>query len=208
MSCEKIKPLLFDYFEKNISEGRVRNLKSHLETCRFCAEELTEFENLSQLLKKETSELINKHFFYFENLRLNNSNKLFEVRKQMAPIFRFAAGLALVFYLAALFLFTNFTGWNIPSNEFQTSQLIYPNSGSELINDNSYENIGKLYDQISDETIMQSDYLNGEYEMLMQMNSKLIPSVENYLGRDYNLIGLSESDFDQILKSLNYKEII
>ncbi len=208
MSCEKIKPLLFDYFEKNISEEKVRNLKSHLETCRYCAEELTEFEELSQLLKKENSELLNKRHFYFENLRLNNSKKLFVAQERMIPIFRYAAGMAFVIYFAALLLFANFNEWNKPTDEFQTSQLFYPNPGSELLNDNSYENIGILYDQISDETILQSDYLNSEYDILIQMNSKVIPSVENYLGKEYNLIGLSESDLEQIIKSLIYKEII
>jgi hypothetical protein len=208
MSCEKIRPLLIEYFEKNISETRLKNLKLHLETCEICTEELSEFEKLSQVLKSENKELLDKRYFYFENLRFNNSKEPAAVSERKIPLFRYSAGFAAIIYFGVLLLISNFVKWNNSSDEFQAARLFYPDSQSELISDNSYNNLTKLYDQIADETIIESDYLKREFEILLQMNSKFIPGVESYFGKEYNLNGLNETDIEQIINSLIKKEFI
>jgi RNA polymerase sigma-70 factor (ECF subfamily) len=208
MSCEKIRPLLIEYFEKNISETRLKNLKLHLETCENCTEKLSEFEKLSQVLKSENKELLDKRYFYFENLRFNNSKEPAAVSERKIPLFRYSAGFAVLISFGAFLLASNFIKWNSSSDEFQAARLFYPDSQSELISDNSYNNLTKLYDQIADETIIESDYLKREFEILLQMNSKFIPGVESYFGKEYNLNGLDETDIEQIINSLIKKEFI
>lgn len=208
MSCEKIKPLLFEYFEKNVSDEKLRNLKTHLEVCEFCADELAGLEKISGLLKNENAELLEKRYFYFENLRFNNSKVFTKAADQKIPKLRFAVGFAAFIFIGAFLLTTNLLKWSNLSNEFQAARLYYPQSQSELINGISYENLTEYNNLISDETIIDSDYLKGEYEILLQMNSKFIPGVESYLGKEYNLNGMNEADVEQIINSLTKKEII
>lgn len=208
MSCEKIKPLLFEYFEKNISDEKLRSLKTHLEVCEFCTDELAGLEKVSGLLKNENAGLLEKRYFYFENLRFNNSKVFTKAADQKNPKLRFAVGFAAFIFVGAFLLTTNLLKWNNLSNEFQSARLYYPQGQSSLINGNSYENLTEYNNLISDETIIDSDYLKGEYEILLQMNSKFIPGVESYLGKEYNLNGMNETDVEQIINSLTKKEII
>lgn len=208
MSCKKIKPLLFEYFERNISDENLRSLKTHLEACEFCADELAGLEKVSGLLKNENAGLLEKRYFYFENLRFNNSKEFTNAADQKIPKLRFAVGLAAFIFVGAFLLTTNLLKWSNLSNEFQAARLYYPQVQSALINGNSYENLSEYNNLISDETIIDSDYLKGEYEILLQMNSKFIPGVESYLGKEYNLNGMNETDVEQIINSLTKKEII
>ncbi|MBU2444006.1 MAG: zf-HC2 domain-containing protein [Bacteroidetes bacterium] len=208
MSCEKIKPLLFEYFEKNISDENLRNLKVHLEVCERCSNELIEYEKFSELMKEENTGLLEKRYFYFENLHFNNSKEPSTVSDRKIPVFRFAVGFASFIFVGALLFTVNFLNWNNLSDEYQAARLYYPQSQSELINVISYENLLEYNNLISDETIIDSDYLKGEYEILLQMDSKFIPGVESYLGKEYNLNGLNETDVEQIINSLIKKELI
>ncbi len=50
MNCSQIQNLLSDYYDHELSSDTNQEMEAHLSTCESCAESLTAFENLTQLM--------------------------------------------------------------------------------------------------------------------------------------------------------------
>ncbi len=211
MYCEKIKPLLYEYFDKVISDEDLKILVRHFEICESCSQELSDLEKLNILLKKENFELLERKYFYFENLRLTSTGNRFKKTRKLIPALRYSLSYAFIVFVGAL-LFVSNSFDNKVTDVTQISRAVPYNLNSEnvFLGYDVSNGIGgsSVYELISDETIMNSDYLKNAYQLLIQQNESVIPGVPKYIDHNYDLQGLDQSDIEQIIKSLNNKEFI
>jgi hypothetical protein len=107
MKCEEVELRMIDYLDKNLDEGISQEIEKHLETCEKCLDELTDTQQVLNLISKEENVVpdgsLRINFYHMLQNEIKKSTEKNHIQKPKPFIpwynngrYRVAAGVALL----------------------------------------------------------------------------------------------------------------